>query len=556
MTLRSTDAMLATLLLGVILTVSGGYVLQENTYYWWDYADYHNYALIVANAFRDSFGDGVTLVRQTLTQQKNALHVFPLLPFLLLGGESRLAYVLGVAVMYLFPFCLGMGAMATQLGLGKDVEKNPRRVFWTATFLPLLLPPTWVPLLRGYPDIGGAMLLVWGSWLYLRNPRLTDVRQILAMGTLLGWSVLFRRHFAYGVLTLLLAAWLSWGVPRRWRCWRDALGVSLRLAAVAAVSGVWVAAVAWEFAVAAATTDFVSRYQIWQLPVGEMLGRTGVAFGWGVWLLAGLGFAAGGSEGWRRFGGLALLLALGFLTLRLRYGNVHYLLHVIPWLSLGVLGVLGSLWQRRRWLLLAMLGLFLWLNLSLGLGGLAPLQTSGWMLVKAHPPLVRGDLATLRELILELRSQTVRPTTANDTIAVVAASNRFNASLLLDGEFLEFGTERRLNWLALPILDGGASPVPVLQAADWVVWVTPLQVIQPWEEQIVRSHAQDVVRVTYEMFAENWEIARDFRRLPQVYELDKGMTAYLYQRVRPTSAAVAERTEARVQRYLDRTLKP
>ncbi|MBP0002963.1 MAG: hypothetical protein J7642_04440 [Cyanobacteria bacterium SBC] len=551
---RSIDGVLFLTLVTVIVTVTTMYVSQENTFYWWDYADYHNYAILVTDTFRSSVGEGWKFVRETLTQQKNALHVVPLLPFLIIGGNSRLAYILGIALTYFLPFSLAMGAIASSI-VPTSIDRCDKNVlqpasqlsFWIAAFLTLLVPLSWVPLLRGYPDVGGVMLLGWASWLYLRNPRLSKIWQIVAMGSLLGLSILFRRHFAYGAISILVAAWLSQFSVKAWQQW---LTLSLRLAAVALVSFVVLAGVAWEFTIRAMTTDYVSRYAVWSLPVSDIFWRIVSGYGWGFLIVALAGWILQiwhlqNSENYRNwlFVAIAGTVAMAISILKLRYGNLHYTLHLTPWFVLGCIGWIGAM-QRRR-LVLSLTGLYLFVNCSLGLGDVP--QRSIFFFAKSHPPIERHDTIDLRRSIDRLRELT----TPEDSIFVIGASNEFNALMLMDGELEMYGDDRRLNFLPVPILDGNISPVDTLLLADWVVLATPLQVIQPGDEQIVRSNSQNVVKVMFEAFSENWEITRDFQKIPESFQLDNGVVLSLYQRIRETSEKVEEQTRSSVRATLD-----
>jgi hypothetical protein len=52
-----------------------------------------------------------------------------LIPFILVFGSSRLIYELALALAYLLPFALVMGAIATQL-----IRAHSRPVFWATAF--------------------------------------------------------------------------------------------------------------------------------------------------------------------------------------------------------------------------------------------------------------------------------------------------------------------------------------------------------------------------------------------------------------------------------------
>ena len=58
MTLRVVDGIIYGVFLTVVVGVSVSYVSQETGFYSWDYADYQNYAILVAEAFQNSIQEG------------------------------------------------------------------------------------------------------------------------------------------------------------------------------------------------------------------------------------------------------------------------------------------------------------------------------------------------------------------------------------------------------------------------------------------------------------------------------------------------------------------
>ncbi|OAB58029.1 hypothetical protein AY600_18045 [Phormidium willei BDU 130791] len=546
--LRASDGLAALLLLLTVVSLVIRYITPETGFYWWDYADYHNYAILMAEAFNQSPNDGWEFLRQSLSQQKNGLHILPLLPIIQLGDHHRLAYILSLALIYLIPFSLGMGAIATELPLRHLGQWGKRPVFWFTTVLTLLLPMTWIPMLRGYPDIGGAMVLVWATWLYLRYPRLRQSWQILALGAMIALMVLLRRHFAYSALTLLLAVALSQPIGSR-KDWQKSLILWLRLAMVGIVSLIVMVIVAPEFTQKAMTTDFSSRYQLWSLPLGVMLSRTGAAYGWGLWAMAIVGWLVSqrwGQLGWRVVG-MAAGLSLGVVLLKLRYGNLHYTLHLTPWLVLGLLAFIEVLLDRvqRRWGLV-LLGAYVLVNVSSGLGMLSTGMSLSVadalpesvlarvslkpLLAKAHPPLVRQDRAELERLLLRLQGLSQQ----QQTVALLAASNQVNASMFQSEAFQRF--ENSLTLLPVAIFDGPVSPWETVLEADVVIVATPPQLIELQDEQVVRSQSQTMIRLISEAFLQNQALTEKFRRLPDSFELQGGVQLWLYERCQPRAA--------------------
>ncbi len=100
----------------------------------------------------------------------------------------------------------------------------------------------------------------------------------------------------------------------------------------------------------------------------------------------------------------------------------------------------------------------------------------------------------------------------------------------------------RLNIATLAHVDScGSYNIAPLLLADYAVVVTPFQFHQGVEKQ-------KIMKSLYDVFAEKWEISKDFEKLPEEYALGKGIKGLIYHRVRPTTTATALATFRAMQR--------
>ncbi len=199
--IRANAGFLALLAL-IIVTITSFYISSERNFHWW--VDWYYPTIRVADAFRDSPSEAIQLVQQTLVEERNRLYVLPLVPFILLFGSSRLVYEIGLALVYLLPLTLVMGAIATQL-----IPAHKPTVFRSTALLTLLIPVNWIPTLMGIPDTGGAVFIGLAAFVYLQDVRLKQWWRVPLIGLLIGLSVLLRRHFVYGGVALLGAVALQ-----------------------------------------------------------------------------------------------------------------------------------------------------------------------------------------------------------------------------------------------------------------------------------------------------------------------------------------------------------
>jgi hypothetical protein len=565
------DGFFLLLLVLVTVAVTSIYVSSEHTFYWWDYAGYNTATVNTANLFRDSPDRAWRGVIESLSKEKNLLICLPLVPFILLFGESRLSYILSVSLIYVLPFRLLLGAISAKL-----IPVYSRRVFWSTVLLSLLIPMSWIPTLRGYLDTGGCVFVALAIWVYLQDVKLKSWWKIPLMGFLLAAAILWRRHFAYSAIAFFGAATLQAfiefivliyrretvlsssqdkevAVPFPYICLFES---AVKLGLIAATSLTILMLVAGDFTRSALTVDYRNLYVAWSLPVNDILTRYADFYGLGTWLLVLIGFSAGiltrilvpaAAIFVSLFGVLSLIEWL----LVLRYGYLHYTIHITPIALLGISTFFWTTWLtlkgKIRYFMLGVAGLYLVLNAAVGL---IPLKIDlSRLFVANFPPLVRSDYDEVIKLVEFLRK--LAPN--EEPIYIVGASNNFNANILRQANRKLNPPEGwwKLNTIGRPQIDSRDTyPLPELLQSQYAVVAVPFQQVLPTDEQVLRSQEQDVVKVVYDAFTQNWEIARDFQLLPEQFKLENGVTLSVYRRMRPTDTATAVRTLEGMQRQI------
>ena len=565
------DGFFLFLLVLVTVAVTSIYVSSEHTFYWWDYAGYNTATVNTANLFRDSPDKAWRGVIESLSKEKNLLISLPLVPFILLFGESRLSYILSVSLIYVLPFRLLLGAISAKL-----IPVYSRRVFWSTVLLSLLIPMSWVPTLRGYLDTGGCVFVALAILVYLQDVKLKSWWKIPLIGFLLAAAILLRRHFTYSAIAFFGAATLQAfiefivliyrratalssskdkkvAVPFPYRCLFES---AVKLGLIAVTSLTILMLVAGDFTRSALTVDYRNLYVAWSLPVNDILTRYADFYGLGTWLLVLIGFSAGilartMVPGAAIFVSLFGVLSLIEWLLVLRYGYLHYTIHITPIALLGISTFFWTTWLtlkgKVRYFMLGAAGLYLVLNAAVGL---IPLKIDLSRLFMGNfPPLVRSDYDEVVKLVEFLRK--LAPN--EEPIYIVGASNNFNANILRQANRKLNPPEGwwKLNTIGRPQIDSRDTyPLPELLQSQYAVVAVPFQQVLPTDEQVLRSHEQDVVKVVYDAFTQNWEIARDFQLLPEQFKLENGVTLSVYRRMRPTDTATAVRTLDAMQRQI------
>jgi hypothetical protein len=555
---RLIDAGLLILLALLTVAVTIIYTSQEQNFYWW--VDWYNRTVLIADLWRDSPKTALLQVQISLSWERNSLFTLPLLPFLLIFGNSRPAYEAGLALIYLLPFSLAMGALATRL-----IVAPVRWVFWSTAVLTLLVPVTWNATLLGIPDTGGAAFLALAAWVYLKKQPLRSWRRAIAVGALLAAAILLRRHFVYGAIASLTAMLLP-AIAVFWQDSRSDLRLArrkflrhcLQVSLIALTCLALLLIVAWGFTTKALTHNYDDLYASWSLPLDDMAERYLRYYGWATWAIALIGFVAGILT--RRLSRSALLfvaiwggLALIEWLVILRYGNVFYSLHITPVVVLGLSAFFWTAWSslmgRSQKLTLGLSSIFLGLNLIFGLTPLGHFTPGLPWFALSMPPLVQPDYPEMVRLIDYLRELTPD----QEPIYVLGIQRlQLTPSLIGSGERYLYGRNRSiLNLLATPQVDSqDFYPLEPLLKSRYVVVPDPLMaypgsvtqvpVIGEW--LLPKEH--DVAWVVADAFKQNWQIAQDFRRLPTQFHLANGTTVSIYERTRPTPLPVAVKTLA------------
>jgi uncharacterized membrane protein len=540
------DLVCAVATLGAVLALTRVYVSSERFFYYWDHAVFQDIAWNTLRAFQQSLGSGLRFLSQSFHDDYNAIFAIPLVPFLRIMGDSRLSYETALAVVYLCPFVWAVGGLATLL-----VPGSRRVVFWCAAWLSLLVPMTWVPTLRGYPDAGAATLFVLALTLHLRDADAKSPRNALYVGCLLALSIVFRRHFLYAAFALAGAVVLHGLLraatrPRRWHgLAREVVFVARWLTLVALAGVVTTVVVAYGFFERLCAQDFLSLYRSYEEPLVTVFRWYLAPYGWVAWLAAGAGLLVGLRHSAHRQRSVFLVLFGGVSVLQwwlvVRQLGEQYTLQFTPTIVLGLM-LLGSTVLRtiRRPMLTGVvtLGLcYLFANAGLGLASLNPGKDSPFrpLFAGRWAPLDRDDYDGVRWLVEYLHRDP--PQAPGTGVYVAASSHLVNPDMVRHAEWALFGRDRALvNVLPVPDVDSrDYYPLGRLLDAEVVVVGDPVQ-------YHLRPEEQRVLRVVHDLFVRGDAIAQDFSEQRIRFDLEDDVTTLIFRRRQPTSLGVALQT--------------
>jgi hypothetical protein len=546
-------------LLVMSITFVAAYISHERAFYWFDYVTYEWILDKLATALQTSPLLALKNAWRSTGSDYSDYPTLLLLPFRWALGDSRLVYILSVTVLYSVPLGFVLGGIATKL----IRSANSRAVHWSGALIAIVTPLFWAPTLRGYVDAGAALLVAIAVWVYLQDVTLRYRWQIGAIGFLLGFTPLFRRHFAYAgiaffaamVIQAMIRSFTLRQQPRR--AFRAFIGNLTRIGVTGLVSVATIALLGKHFLLRVLHNDFTSLYASFEVPLTQALQFYGISFGWVAWLLAALGFAIGlKTRVLVRPAATFVILFYGILCLvwvvKVRQLTVHYTLHFTPLVILGLIAFGWTVWltlnRSLRQIGLALFIAYLSINALMGLAPVSfldqtPLRPTRFgmtilpetigaplseLFAANNPPMWRSDYAEVARLIDDLRSKTPN----GEPIYVGESSSLINVTLLMNAEMI-LHHQKSLNFLSLQDVDSRDSyPLKEFLQADYIAVATPFQ-------YNIRPEDQDLVRLVGRVFSDDWQIAQDFKQLPETYQFANNVKVNLYQRQQSTSIKTA-----------------
>jgi hypothetical protein len=557
--LSATILILLALLIGNLGVIA--YLSRERTIYFWNYAQYWTICRFWSVVLKGSLLDAAkTLWRSIRTDDYNLLPAVPIGTWMTLAGGSRMAYLLAIVNFYVAGVLVAL-RMLTRCFLG---ERERRIGCWgdlvSAAWV-LLVPAVWVPILRGFLDIGGVAIACFTLWLYFRSAdRPLSLRASFLIGVLLACLYLFRRWYAFWVISFLASAGLDFaGI-----LWRNRLangpklGKAVRTALPLIVMSTTMVSLlmvlAWPLLYRVMTTNYSDIYSAYRseqnLRYNILLIVIHIGGAFLLYILLGFGCLLAW-PGTRR---LSLFLAVQSFIIIYMFSSVqnfdfnHIYLFMPAFLlvanvfTIRLAGRLPYAWARAALLVPALaIGL-----VSLAASFVAParplLQASlgYWIPTFTCDPLVRTDLREFARMlsILDDYLQT------SDGRFYVLSSSR----TLCGGHFLyaepsfsvRFRSRDRLTCEACDVDKRDGFPGPLLEA-DLVVVGVPIQCA-------LRRDDQQVVVIPAESFLNRIDIGRAFEQLPEEFSLEQGVRVIFFRKVRPIApgeiAALSERLRA------------
>jgi hypothetical protein len=530
--------------LGTMLIANLGvalFIANERTLYHWDFIGYwllsRSWALSAKGPLLDALK---RLLHSIAIDDYNLLAAVPIGSWMALAGDSRMSYLLGVVNIYVTAVLLTFFVLVCYFWSDRDARQGPGLELIPAAAL-LLVPSFWVPVLRGFLDVGGLAVALVVLRLYFPSTKRSPFHPtFFGIGLLLASLYLFRRWYAFWVVSFLTVAaldrmallcreWFQQGFSTR-----RALRSLLPIPVMGGVMGLTLAGFAWPLLCRVIATDYSDIYSGYNQGTSANLQRLLTQLGGAQVLYVLVGSV--GLLAFRETRRMSLFLTVqAALTVyevnQVQYFGLHHDYLLLPWIlliasvfTLKVTNILPGRWLRGAWLALV-LALGLATSIPVFYGPARPLaEPLSRFVAEPCSPLVRTDIVEIVRMMSVL-DQYLQQT--GGRLYVLAASERLSSD-----QFLHATTSLPVPFLSadrvIPqcaCVDKRDGFPKELLSAEFVMVATPIQYsLRPTDQQVMGIPAESMLNHT--------DIGRAFQRLPESFALQDGITAFLFKKTR------------------------
>jgi len=512
-----------------------------------DFMTYRGVAMMVARlAHAGNWPLLISAAVQSITQDYSWAPA--LAPGLLLAATeptSRAVYTFAILTLYAAPAALALAILARdcarRAGLPRDAQPAGVIALGVATVL-VAYPAAFAVAARGMPDVGGLVLVVCALRLAERLARLLALRQgldrvesmtrrvAIALAVTLYAMFAFRRWYAFaaaGIVVMLALEVGSIALTRgaRFR-WKDAVAAAAlgALALLALLSPVLI-----DWAPNLSAHDYAQTYAGYRKPLDVFLRELGDWVG----LIPTIAALAGAALLWARSRDNRLLrLVLGSaaiaaaLFLRIQTPYIHHLDLIAPAIVAPIAASLMLLFARTPGL--ALLGAAALASVTL-FPLARVLNPLGIAPIAGVPRAPRADLDEL-ERLKDWVDERARP---DAKICGLGSSYTFSGQLI--GELWQLhpdrGPGRRELGVTMPDVDTVDGPPPAA-LKDCAIMI----VGEPVQTHLDPNYQQTVIVPSHEMLS-GQGIGAKFHRIGEVFHLEKGVSAVVFERLAPVDDA-------------------
>jgi hypothetical protein len=509
------------------------YVRSETPIYVWGYRNYWEkywrFGELLAQHPYEALRDLRVSFRQ---RDYNASPIVPLVPFYFLFERSRAAYITLLTLLYLVPTVL-LSTWYVWRTLNRHYRVDDKWLLFFGLYA-LCFPPYWQPTLRGYPDIVGMiplLLAVIGSDHFSLATQQT-ARKILSIGVLLWLCFLFRRWYAYSVVTFIVTLGLQalydvYDIRKDHTALRKA-SVAILINTLLLILPIIALGLVFQHALLRRIldTDYADIYDAYQLDYLQHIISLYNYFGPLLLSLAAIG--ASGVIFAPRLRRSIMFCTINAVMLFCIFVRTQkfYEQHYLPlgfWLyalsCIGFLLLATMLGKGLRQTMFVLISSTLLISSFLAVFVLKDARTVFWAPNHQSLPVSYAQYSEYRRLVLDLDKLLA---SSIDKVSIFASSDIMSDSLLL-----AMSTASQRTHIQPP------SQVDKRDRLQLDAFQSRYALVASPVQTHLRQGSQSVISIPAEQLLQQRGIGAAYIRLPDRYLLEKGVTAYLYEKVRP-----------------------
>jgi hypothetical protein len=186
------------------------FISHEQYIYYWDWAHYWKMYIHLNELFIDNPLKALYFLNHSIRHDDyNPLPILPLIPFAWLFGTSRLTYILTITNISLLPSAFMMALFAQRIFVQQFLKPAILPLAIAGASI-LALHPLWIPVLRGFPDILGLLVIniillrIFSQPFYQQK-----IKYLITTGVSLCLLVLLRRWYTFWVVAFFPALVIS-----------------------------------------------------------------------------------------------------------------------------------------------------------------------------------------------------------------------------------------------------------------------------------------------------------------------------------------------------------
>lgn len=486
------------------------YIKMGKQIYFWDNATYWDISRKIASGSMGTGGFWRSVYNSIAEQDYNYVAALPSAFLMLIFGETRLVYVLGLVNMYLMPSYIMIYHLA------KKLTKTPKIA---AAVTMLLMPAMAFLAFAGFADIGALPMCLMCYYLYYKKDGTEGAPwRYVIIGALLVLVMIWRRYYAFFAVSFITAMIADCVLFKR--KWYNA---AIAIATAGAILLLFFRGFVFNRLMA----DYGTLYSAYKFSVStdfKLITRYfGLIF---LTALIAASIAAAVKKKERRtvFMWLQIIACLFMFISTQTHGQQHLLLYM-P--SLIMLTLILFNYISKRWLLISVAALSLAHSVSVYIPRTQPTNIQDIKYAALVPnfsmlPQKRAD----SEEILALKQRLDSEIPEGNKLGVLASSFTLNEDILKNVEPSLGIKPARSNYIiSLPQVDSRDKDLTALYTTDYILTASPAQTH-------LAGGSQTVITEAVRSFEDCTDIATAYEEIESFRSEVSGMTLRLYRRTR------------------------